>query len=147
MKPKRLPPLPPGIVLPFKNRNFLLAPEPDRPSKPSGLPRVCAASLAGKPVPPRKFIVPGLIPARTTTLLTGDGGLGKSTLAGQLVVGVSTTGNWLGLPTEQGPAVFLSAEDELDEMHRRLAAIADAEGLDFAKFRDLTLVSLAGHDA
>lgn len=147
MKPQRLPPCPPGIILPFKNRSPLLVPEPEPEPKPSGLPRVCAASLAGKPVPPRKFIVEGLIPDRTTTMMSAKGGSGKSTVAGQLGVGVSTTGNWLGLPTERGPVVFLSAEDELDELHRRLAAIADAEGLNIAECRDLHFVPLAGQDA
>ena len=30
----------------------------------------------------------------------------------------------------QGPAVFVSAEDDLDELHRRVAAIAHAQGID-----------------
>ena len=40
------------------------------------LPVVCAASLAGKDVPRRQWIVQDMIPDRTVTLVSGDGGVG-----------------------------------------------------------------------
>jgi len=43
-----------------------------------------AASLADKPVPERQWAVAEWIPSRQVTLLSGDGGIGKSLLAMQL---------------------------------------------------------------
>jgi RecA-family ATPase len=111
------------------------------------LPVVCAASLAGKDVPHRSWIVQDMIPDRTVTLVSGDGGVGKSLLLAQLAVAVTTGGEWIGTCPVQGPVVFVSAEDDLDELHRRLAVIAHAKGLDLAALVDLHFVTLAGRDA
>jgi hypothetical protein len=60
------------------------APEPrpvaPEPGIPHGevLPVFSAASLAGQPVPLREWAVPDLIPFDTVTMLSGDGGVGKS---------------------------------------------------------------------
>jgi hypothetical protein len=56
-----------------------VAAEPSTPD--TGLPIFSAAELAGTVAPPRQFHVDELIPARTVTLLNGDGGTGKSLLA------------------------------------------------------------------
>ena len=45
-----------------------------------------AADLKGKAVPPREWLLDGLVPNKTVTLLSGDGGTGKSLLA-QLACG------------------------------------------------------------
>ncbi|MGB7100806.1 MAG: AAA family ATPase [Xanthobacteraceae bacterium] len=102
-----------------------------------------AASLAGKPVPRQRWHVPNLIPAGNVTLLSGDGATGKSLLALHLAVATATAGDWIGFAPEPGVAVYVSAEDELDELHRRLAAIE----ADLSKLTDLHLVPLAGKDA
>jgi hypothetical protein len=39
------------------------------------------ADWEGLPVPPREWIVPGYIPHKTVTLLSGDGSIGKSLLS------------------------------------------------------------------
>lgn len=44
------------------------------------------------------------------------------------------------------PVVYASAEDDLDELHRRVA-IANAQGIDIADLVDLHFVPLAGSDA
>jgi RecA-family ATPase len=111
------------------------------------LPVVCAASLADKDVPRRSWIVQDMIPDRTVTLVSGDGGVGKTLLLAQLAVAVVTGGEWIGTCPVQGPVVFVSAEDDLDELHRRLAVIAHAKGLDLAALVDLHFVTLAGRDA
>ena len=56
-------------------------PEPARTSR-----FFSAADLAGVPMQEREFHVPELVPSRTVTMLNGDGGTGKSTLAMQLAV-------------------------------------------------------------
>jgi RecA-family ATPase len=95
-------------------------------------------------------LVPGLVPAREITMLSGDGGTGKSLLALQLAVSYSAGSEWAGqVVLGRGRALFISAEDSIEELHRRLGAIIrthreliDAEGL-----KSLDLLSLAGCDA
>lgn len=106
-----------------------------------------AASLKGKPVPARQWMVPGLVPQKTVTLFSGDGGTGKSLLALQLTVAAVAGTSWIGKSVQQGPALLISAEDDDDELHRRLGDILRAEGRDYDDVRGLTLRSLAGEDA
>jgi RecA-family ATPase len=84
------------------------------------------ADFAGVPIPPREWHVLHRIPAATVTLLSGDGGTGKSTIALQLIVATGYGDEWLGARVDkQGPAWFLSAEEDDDEIRRRLGAILD----------------------
>lgn len=122
----------------------LLQPKPE--PEPTG-PFFVASRLAGQPVPSRDWLVPDLIPARTVTLFGGDGGTGKSLLAMQLAVATATGGDWLGRDVTPGRALVMSAEDDADELHRRLADIVRAEGLGFEDLDRLTAGSLAGEDA
>lgn len=106
-----------------------------------------AASLKGKAVPPRQWLVQGLVPQKTVTLFSGDGGTGKSLLALQLAVAVAAQTAWIGKTANTGRVIFLSAEDDDDELHRRLDDILTAEGRDYDDLSGLTLRSLAGEDA
>lgn len=106
-----------------------------------------ASTLAGTKAPERVWIVPDLIPRDTVTLFSGDGGTGKSLLSLQLAVAVASGTLWIGMEAKQGTAVFLSAEDDRDELHRRLADIARAGGLEVADMPNLKMSSLAGEDA
>ena len=65
-----------------------------------------------------------MIPDRTVSIVAGDGGGGKTTLMLQLAAAIAGDRPWLGCNPEPGTVLFLSAEDELDELHRRIAAIA-----------------------
>jgi len=106
-----------------------------------------AADLAGLPVPPRLWHVPEFIPAHTVTTLNGDGGTGKSLAALQLCVSTVLGRTWLGQPVRQGSALVLSAEDDRDELHRRLDDICMAEAVGLGALGNLTLRSLAGREA
>jgi len=111
------------------------------------LPVITASSLAGKPAPPRRWHVPGMIPDRTVTLFGGDGAVGKSTLAEQLGVATAAGKPWLGTSPQSGPVVYVSAEDDLDELNRRLEDIAKGYGVAIADLKDFHFVPLAGLDA
>ncbi|MEI4473339.1 AAA family ATPase [Frigidibacter sp. MR17.24] len=92
-----------------------------------------ASRWAGKPVPKREWLVPGLIPNGVVTMLSGDGGTGKSLLSLQLAAAVASGGKWIGQTVERpGKALFLSAEDDEGELHRRLSDICggDLSGLE-----------------
>ncbi|MBZ9603993.1 AAA family ATPase [Phyllobacterium chamaecytisi] len=111
------------------------------------LDTITASSLAGVAVPPRDWFVEGLIPAYTVTLLNGDGGTGKSLLALMLAVAAQINGYWVGRAVLQGLACFLTAEDDVDEVHRRLADIVREFELELTALKNLHICSLAGKDA
>lgn len=117
------------------------------PEAPAPFDPICAAMLDGQPVPPRLWHVDGILPARTVTMLSGDGGTGKSLLALQLAVSTALARPWIGQPVTAGRVLFLSAEDDLGELHRRLADVVAAEGARLADLDGLSLKSLAGADA
>ncbi len=96
-----------------------------------------AWTLADKPVPERRWIVPGWIPRRQVTLLSGDGGIGKSLLSMQLMVAVDTDTRWLGLKVERVSSFAIFAEDDDAELHIRLASITRTAGVSIADLKDL----------
>lgn len=106
-----------------------------------------ASDFAGITPPPRQWHVDGLIPANQVTMLGGDGGVGKSLLALQLSVSTATGVPWIGHHPAHGKTIYISAEDDRDELHRRVADIAAQEGQDMADMSNLILRSLAGEDA
>lgn len=84
---------------------------------------------------------------RNVTILSGDGGTGKSLLALQLAVGVAGERKWIGDELSGGTVLYFSAEDDRDEIHVRLDSICLAEGLSVAELKRLHLAVLAGEDA
>ena len=65
-----------------------------------------------------------MIPGGQVTLLTGDGGVGKSTLALQLCCATALTCSWVGQTPSYGRSLYISAEDDTGEIHRRLDALS-----------------------
>jgi RecA-family ATPase len=112
-----------------------------------GIESFTADTLAGKEVPARQWHVEGLIPAGVPCTLNADGGLGKTILGLQLCVATAKQGFWAGRAVKQGRAVYLSAEDDTDELHRRLFDIAAGAQVSLADLHDLTILPLAGKDA
>lgn len=122
---------------------FWYVPETVAAAPSTGLERVNAASLAGKPIPIQQWLVRDMIPAVNVTSLGGDGGTGKSLLALHLAVAKATGGEWMGHMLERGRVLYLSAEDEIDELHRRMNSMC----ADLSLLVDLDIVPLAGKDA
>ena len=106
-----------------------------------------AASLENRAVPEREWLVSDLIPFKNVTLFSGDGGTGKSLLALMLSVAVVAECQWLGRSVKAGRVIFITAEDDEDELHRRIEDIRRAFGLTYEALSGLTLRSLAGEDA
>jgi hypothetical protein len=111
------------------------------------LPVFDASDLHGRPVPPREWHVDDVLPAYQVGLLYGDGGTGKSLLAAQLATSTVLGRRWLGIDVRQGGVLFLTAEDDRDEVHRRLADIARAEGFSLGNLNGFAVASLADVDA
>ena len=120
----------------------VIRPKPQRASR-----FYSAADLKERTVKARQWLVPEMIPARNVTLFSGDGGTGKSLLALQLAVAVSAGTLWAGRQVHKGSALMISAEDEDEELHRRIDDILRAEGRGYDDLASLTLRSLAGEDA
>lgn len=101
----------------------------------------------GQPIPTRKWIVPGLIPADTVTLLTGNGGDGKSLLAVQLLKSSVTHTRWLGREVKNVRCLGIFAEDDKDELMRRTDGALTAERMSFGDLDGLTFVDRDGLDS
>jgi hypothetical protein len=77
--------------------------------------------------PTRKWIVLGLVAVRKSHLLVAEGGAGKTFAALELAMKVAAPrygDKWLGQPIDQancGTVVVLTAEDDRDEIHIRMA--------------------------
>jgi RecA-family ATPase len=99
------------------------------------------------PAPERAWTVKDRIPSRNVTLLSGDGGTGKTMLALHLSVATALGRDWLGSMPAHGPALVLCCEDDEDELHRRLTRIVEHYGVSFSDLRDFHLISLAGQEA
>jgi AAA domain len=106
-----------------------------------------APALAYDPEPQRLWIVEDVIPDENLTLITGEGGIGKTTIAEQLAVAARTNGYWLGMPVTQGPVLFLTSEDERKDVHISMRAILKGEGKNLAHCPGLHILSLADRDA
>lgn len=113
-------------------------------AKMAGLNWAC--TLAGKPVPERLWMVKDLIPVRGVTLFSAHGGTGKSLMGLQLAACAELGQPWLGFETRQVKTAVVSCEDDLDEMHRRLAAICFAEGWDIGDLEHLALFDRVGQE-
>lgn len=107
---------------------------------------LAGSDFAGKP-PPIRVWQTANIPAGDATLLSGDGGTGKSLIAAQLAVATATGRDWLGQKVRRGPVLYVGAEDDTDEMHRRLTDICRAEDIGLDRLENLHLLPLAGRDA
>lgn len=120
-------------------------PEPANANEP--LPLINPADLVGREVPEREWYLHGLIPSRQVTLLSGDGGTGKTLLGLQIAAAGAMGIDTLGMTPCRGRALFVGAEDEGDEFHRRLADIAAAHRAGLADLGDLRVLALADQDA
>jgi RecA-family ATPase len=128
----------------------------EQPSETGPLPFVDMSKWDEVPAPPRHWLIHDRIPRRQPTLLYGHGETGKSTLLLQLLCAtvLSNTTNpplirdWIGLLPEPGPAIYLGAEEEEDELHRRLDPILKFYGRRYADLIEggFHLLSYAGKD-
>ena len=110
------------------------------------LATISPVTLQDKPVPSRLWLVDGAIPIGNVTMLGGDGGLGKSLLAQQLLTCTAISKPWLGLPTQACRAIGVFCEDDRDELHIRQAAINEHYGCQFSDLSDVEWIPRVGED-
>jgi len=119
---------------------------PAVPPPPPLVEWIAGSDLQGPP-PNREWLVTDMIPMNTVTLLYGDGGTGKSLLALQLAASMALGRFWLNRLPITGRTVYLSAEDDRAELHRRLAIIAGSLNATMTDLAGITIADLAGKDA
>lgn len=101
-------------------------------------------ALQGLEVPRRSWVVPAWVPSAQVTMLGGDGGIGKTLVAQQLLTACAAGRDWLGLPASHIKACGFFCEDDLDELHRRQCAINEHYQIEFGDLEDLGWHSFAG---
>ncbi len=114
---------------------------------PTALPVIDPRDWQGKTVPERKWFVEGWIPDRTVTNLSGDGGSGKTEIILQLMAASSLGTQWFGKDVSVGPSLYYGAEDEADELHRRLETIVAESGSQLSDLDGIRLIPMAGSNA
>jgi hypothetical protein len=117
--------------------------------KPPPIPWLDMSNWDSEPVPERKWAIRDRVPLNQAGLFSGEGGTGKSITEMQKNVAHVTGKDWLGSMPEPGPAFYIGAEDDKDELHIRLAAIAAHYGVSFKELIDggLHVLCLLGEDA
>jgi RecA-family ATPase len=140
---RRQPPMPAAAeTVPGAGRETPL----ERPQE-QGIEIIRGDALLSTAAPPRSWLVEKFIPDAEVTMLGGDGGTGKTTLALQLASGCVSCGNWMNLKVKPCNVLYISAEDPRDEIHYRLEKIIEGMRTARADLARLALVDLAGKDS
>ena len=122
--------------------------------KKSGLRLIDINEFLSVPAPKREWIIKDWLPLgpNAPTLVSGDGGAGKSTLFGiQLSLATAAGTPWLDEDiVKRMPAVYLSCEDDVGELHRRTEYVKNAEGLNWDSSRisgQVKFLPMVGHNS
>lgn len=98
------------------------------------------------PAPLREWLIDQWIPIGYVTGLYGDGGVGKSLLAQQLLTSTALGLPWLGLDVRPGRAFGVMCEDDASELHRRQQGINQSYGVEMANLENLRIAARLGFD-
>jgi RecA-family ATPase len=123
-----------------------------KPTDEPVLPFINISTWDSAAAPEREWVVPDRVPLKNVTLLSGDGGVGKSIIALHLAVATALGCDWLNALPTFGPVLVVCCEDDGDELHRRLTRIIKhcnaASGASFVELsKNMHILSLAGEDA
>ena len=101
--------------------------------------------IKGEEIPRRQWIVPGLLLRRNVSILVAPPGSGKSLLTLQMGLMMGTGKEWGGWrPRAAVKTLIINAEDDNDEMRRRLYAACQEMGInDWGELRDRVAVAEA----
>lgn len=118
-------------------------PNPDGYVEP--FPFSVVSALEGLPIPERRWLVPDWIPRGQVTKIDGDGGIGKTLVAQQLMTAAALGSGWLGLPVTPCKVFGLFCEDDEDELHRRQELINTHYECSFADLEmNMAWISMVG---
>ncbi|SRR5579883_167007 len=118
-----------------------------RPADLQPLQTLDLARWQGEAVPERRWIVPDMVPEDECTLLSGDGGEGKTLLQLQLAVACVLGRPWLGRTVRKCRVAAVFCEDNSTEIHIRLSDILRHYGATFGDVaEDLAIVCRKGEE-
>lgn len=93
-------------------------------------------------IPPRDWTIPGLLLRKHLSVLVAPPGSGKSLLTLQLAIAIAAGRAWGGWTIRKPAKVLvINAEDDLDEMRRRLFAAAERMGIDQSELAGRVLLA------
>jgi hypothetical protein len=144
-----------------RDRGISIADKPDAPGEatpakppPSayrGRPRLHLASVSrwiGVEPEPLRFTIESIMPRGMVTLLSGDGGAGKSLIAQMMLTSVAAGAPLFGLQVEGGAALGFFAEDPEQVLHVRQRRICEALKIPMEQVAErLFIAPYAGTDA
>lgn len=117
--------------------------EQEKPVEPLNI--LDPSSWAGAETPVRLWKVKDYIPDGQATLLTGKGAAGKSLVSQLQATCIAMGLPFLGLEVEQTNAIYITCEDDQDELQRRQVAICEQLGIALESLSGkLFLLSLQG---
>lgn len=117
----------------------------DEPKAPDLLPTLDLAALATQRAIPKAFAIERIAPLGEVTTLNGPGSAGKSLLGQQIATCAAAGLPCLGLQVMQTPALYLTCEDDADQLHFRQERLCEALGVPMATLAGkLHLASLRG---
>ena len=121
-------------------------PDDDEPAAPGEPQQMDWAALDGSQPEPTLWRLEGWLPERTVTLLSANGGVGKSNLSLQLAVSLVSGQEFLGLQTKPSSVLVISAEDEARTVHFRVANICKDQSVEMSQLDGLAVYDLTQQD-
>jgi RecA-family ATPase len=120
-------------------------PDADAMSSELPLQLISPATWSGTTPPDRDWRWLGFIPNHQATLLTGAGATGKSLLSQQMATCIGMGLPILGVQVAESPSLYITCEDDADELHRRQFSICQHLGVSLeSTLERLYLLSLYG---
>lgn len=110
------------------------------PPAADGLAPMDWGTLAATIPEPTQWRLEGWLPEGTVTLLSANGGVGKSNLSLQLGVALATGAKFMDIDTKPSRVLVLSGEDEARTVHFRVANICRDMGVDMRELRDRLVI-------
>jgi archaellum biogenesis ATPase FlaH len=118
----------------------------DEPSSPGEPLPMDWLALSASPPEPTQWRLDGWLPERTVTLLSANGGVGKSNLSLQLAISLVLGHDFLNIKTKPSRVLVISAEDEARTVHFRVANICKDMSVDMSQLTDLAAYDLTQED-
>ncbi|WP_082385147.1 MULTISPECIES: AAA family ATPase [unclassified Citromicrobium] len=114
-------------------------------TKVEPFPTLDLIALSKQSARPKRFVIERLAPEGEVTLFTGPGSSGKSLLSQQLATAAAIGKSTLGFNIEPTPSIYLTCEDDAEQLHWRQEHLCSALGTDMAALAGrLHLASVRG---